>query len=151
MADLKPTTNMVSRSTQTDPDAGPTARKSLSFANNPRGTDFLEEPLGYAMLDPYGRRSMAFRRKATGEIVTQTELDEQTGMDKSLLDFYHRQDAFMCFTRFESVRSALLSLVLSYLTMIFLALPWSVYSNFRLSRDEQREERRRETKEVKEK
>lgn len=141
---------MVSRPTQTDPDANSTSRKDkLSFANEIHGTDFLEEPLGYTMLDPYGRRSMAFRRKATGEMVTQTELDEETGMGQPSLNFFHRQDAFMCFTQFEYVRQPTVRLLLSYFATVFLALPWFLYSNYRFSQDEQREERRREMKEVK--
>jgi hypothetical protein len=39
------------------------------------GTDkeeFAEEPLDRTAIDPYGRRSMAFRVKKTGQIITRT-------------------------------------------------------------------------------
>lgn len=151
MSDPDSATNMVSRSTQTDLETESTPRKERSFANNPPESDFLEEPLGYTMLDPYGRRSMAYRRKATNEIVTQTELDEESGIEQPMLDYFHRQDAFMCFMLFENVKSSWLRQTLSLLAMLFLMMPWLAYSNLKVGWDVKMEKRRKEAQEGKEK
>lgn len=140
MADLKPTIRMESRSTQTDPDPEPPRR---TFANNAPEDSFLEEPLGYTAIDPYGRRSMAFRRKATGEIVTQTELDEATIEGQAMQNFFRRQDACMCFLLMENIESKRLRDFFGFLALVFLMVPWLGYSNLMVHWDMKMEERRK--------
>jgi hypothetical protein len=144
MADNKPILQMESRATQTDPEPQP--KHPWSFADNRPEYDYLEEPLGYTALDPYGRRSMAFRRKATGEIVTQTQLNEETMTDRPMLDFFRRQDAFMCFMMFEDVRPSWLQSTMSLLCMLFLLMPFMAFSNIMVSWDKRQESRREEAK-----
>jgi len=141
MAALKPTTNMVSRSTQTDPE--PARFSGHTFARNAPEDSWLEEPLGYTAIDPYGRRSMAYRRKATGEIVTQTELDEATIEDRPTRNFFHRQDAHMCFMMMENVSSPRLRSLFQFLDLVCLMMPWLIYNNLMFRWDLKMEERRK--------
>jgi len=48
--------------------------------------EFDEDPLGRTAIDPYGRRSMAFQVRKTGQIITST--GKQTSMPASLLGSY---------------------------------------------------------------
>jgi hypothetical protein len=113
-----------------------------TFANNAPEDSWLEEALGHTAIDPYGRRSMAYRRKATGEIVTQTELDEATVEGQPMKNFFRRQDAYMCLMMTEDVRSPRLRSFLQFLTLAFLMVLWSVYSNLMLIWDVKTEKRR---------
>lgn len=133
-------TTMVSRATQTDPEPAPFT--GHTFARNAPGDSWLEEPLGHTALDPYGRRSMAYRRKATGEIVTQTELDEATIEDQPMRNFFHRQDAYMCFMMMENVRSPRLRKAFQLVELAFLMMPWLIYNNLMLTWEIKMEERR---------
>lgn len=141
MAALETNTMMVSRSTQTDPEPAPFT--GHTFARNAPEDSWLEEPLGYTAIDPYGRRSMAYRRKATGEIVTQTELDEATIEDQPMRNFFHRQDAYMCFMMMENVRSPRLRKLFQLVELAFLMMPWLVYNNLMLTWEIKMEERRK--------
>ena len=141
MATLASKTGMVSRSTQTDPE--PTTFTGHTFAKNAPEDSWLEVPLGHTAMDPYGRRSMAYRRKATGEIVTQTELDEARIEDKPMKNFFRRQDAYMCFAMMEDVRSPRLRSFLQWLDLAFLMMPWLLYTNLMLRWDVKMEERRK--------
>jgi hypothetical protein len=141
MAALNPATNMVSRSTQTDPEPAPFT--GHTFAKDAPEDSWLEEPLGHTAIDPYGRRSMAYRRKATGEIVTQTELDEARIEDQPMKNFFRRQDAYMCFMLMEDVRSPRLRSFVQLLDLAFLMVPWLLYNNLMLRWDMKMEERRK--------
>jgi hypothetical protein len=142
--DNTPTIKMESRATQTDPDLQP--KTPFSFAANRPEYDYLEEPLGHTALDPYGRRSMAFRRKATGEIVTQTQLNEEAITERPLLNFFRRQDAFMCFMLFEDVRPAWLQSTMGLVCLLFLLMPYMAWANVMVRWDVRRERRREEAK-----
>jgi hypothetical protein len=144
MTDTHPTPKSESRATQTDPEPQP--KTPWSFANNRPEYENLEEPLGYTTLDPYGRRSMAFRRKATGEIVTQTQLNEEAMTDRPMLNFFRRQDAFMCFMMFEEMRPSWLRSTLSLLCMLFLLMPFMAWANVMVRWDVRRERRGEQAK-----
>lgn len=141
MAALNPTTNMVSRSTQTDPEPAPFT--SHTFARNAPEDSWLEEPLSHTTIDPYGRRSMAYRRKVTGEIVTQTELDEGTIEDQPTRNLFRRQDAYMCFIMMENARSPRLKSFLQFLALAFLTMLWLSYNNLIFKWEIKTEERRK--------
>ncbi|KAM0702034.1 hypothetical protein Q7P35_010944 [Cladosporium inversicolor] len=143
MVALETNTTMVSRSTQTDPEPAPFP--GHSFARNAPEDSWLEEPLGHTAIDPYGRRSMAYRRKATGEIVTQTELDEATIEDQPMRNFFRRQDAYMCFMMMEDIKSPRLRSFLQFLDLALLMVPWLVYNNLMCQWETKMEERRKKT------
>lgn len=140
MADPKPTMRVESRSTQTDPEPEPPKR---TCANNASEDNFLEEALGYTAIDPYGRRSMAYRIKATGEIVTQTQLNEAVIEGQAERNFFRRQDAFMCFMLMENIRSDRLRSFLGFFALLFLMMPWVGYTNLMIHWDMKMEERRK--------
>lgn len=58
--------------------------------------------------DRYGRRSMLYQRKKTGEIATATELDETGTSDPPMLNFFHRWDLWVCWSHCEGIRPGLL-------------------------------------------
>ncbi|GAB7327712.1 hypothetical protein MBLNU13_g11534t1 [Cladosporium sp. NU13] len=121
---------MVSRSRQTDPERTPFT--GHTFAKNAPGDSWLEEPLGHTAIDPYGRRSMAYSRKEAGEIITQTELDKARIEDQPMKNFFRRQDAYMCFTMMEDIRSPRLRSFFQWMDLAFLMVPWLLYNNLML-------------------
>jgi hypothetical protein len=125
MNDTNPTPKMQSRATQISP--SPPPKIPFSFAANRPEYTYLEVPLGHTALDAYGRRSMAFRCKATGEIITQ--LNEEAITERPSLNFFRRQDAFMCFVLFENVRPGWLQSMLSWACLLVLLMPCMAWAD----------------------
>ena len=72
--------------------------------------------------DPYGRRSRAWRHKASNKLTTETELNEATETYKPLLNFFRRQDKLTCFmiSMFGGGRDGLRSKFLGILLLPFI-------------------------------
>lgn len=98
-------------------------------------------PLWKTALDPYGRRSMAFRRQKTGRVVTFTELNEQRwAHDAIMRHWFNRHDKILCWMLYEGVRPGILRKTLQFLSY---PLMWIClgYNHLRLSWDIWKESR----------
>lgn len=80
------------------------------------GILYDEIPLGTSTIDPYGRRSMAYRREVSGKTVTQTELDEERWTPRPTRNYFRRQDVFMVLYCMEWIRPRLLKTALQVLS-----------------------------------
>lgn len=90
--------------------------------------DSEEIPLGYVMKDPYGRRSFAFQRPSTGEIVSSTELNEARVDSPSMRNFFHRWDLVMCLSVSTDTGSPFLNSIIALLGTPVMIL-WLMYMN----------------------
>lgn len=106
----------------------------ISNTNQLNEDNFDEVPLWKTALDPYGRRSMAFRRKKTGKIVTATELNEEQSTDRPILNYFRRQDRGLCWSLCESIRPGPLRTAVQWLSLP-LMLVWIGYSHLMLRWD----------------
>ena len=86
-------------------------------------------PLDQTAIDPYGRRSMAYRQESTGKIVTYTEIMERSPLEPDTRDsqiimrrFHRRFDVLMCWTLFEHTRPQILRSALRTLCVPFMFL-----------------------------